>query len=155
MRMRKFRWVDLALLPFAICVGFLMLLGKLCGLTYKQISVVFNLWLQGAMLVLSAILPLVISVIHLCGCFTFPKLLVVIFLVIYAFAYMWAFLRMLHHYHLPVNRAFDRCVHDLQVLARKWHTSYQVVNLLIFVVAFLLLLSLNLCMSYFIYLYVK
>ena len=155
MRMRKFRWVDLALLPFAICVGFLMLLGKLCGLTYKQISVVFNLWLQGAMLVLSAILPLVISVIHLCGCFTFPKLLVVIFLVIYAFASMWAFLRMLHHYHLPVNRAFDRCVHDLQALARKWHTSYQVVNLLIFVVAFLLLLSLNLCMSYFIYLYVK
>ena len=155
MRMRKFRWVDLALLPFAICMGFLMLLGKLCGLTYKQISVVFNLWLQGAMLVLSAILPLVISVIHLCGCFTFPKLLVVIFLVIYALAYIWAFLRMLHHYHLPVNRAFDRCVHDLQVLARKWHTSYQVVNLLIFVVAFLLLLSLNLCMSYFIYLYVK
>ena len=40
---RKFRWVDLALLPFGLCVLFLRLLGKLFGLTYKQISVVFNL----------------------------------------------------------------------------------------------------------------
>ena len=149
--MRKFRWVDLALLPFAICVGFLMLLGKLCGLTYKQISVVFNLWLQGAVLVLSAILPLVISVIRICSGFTFPRLLLVIFLAIYVLIYIWAFQRMLHHYHLPVDRAFDRCVHDLQTLARKRHTSYQAVNLLLFVVGFLLLLSLNLGMSYLIY----
>ena len=151
--MRKIRWVDLALLPFAICVGSLMLLGKLCGLTYKQISVVFNLWLQGAILVLSAILPLVISVIHICGGFTFPRLFLIIFLVLYALAYIWAFLRMLHHYHLPVDMAFDRCVHDLQILARKWHTSYQVVNLLIFVITFLFILSLNLYMSYFIYMW--
>jgi hypothetical protein len=44
---RKFRWIDLALLPFGLCVLFLLLLGKLFGLTYKQISVVFNLWVQG------------------------------------------------------------------------------------------------------------
>lgn len=47
---RKFRWIDLALLPFGLCVLFLLLLGKLFGLTYKQISVVFNLWVQGAVL---------------------------------------------------------------------------------------------------------
>lgn len=41
---RKLRLVDLALLPFGLCVLFLLLLGKLFGLTYKQISVVFNLW---------------------------------------------------------------------------------------------------------------
>ena len=127
---------------------------KLCGLTYKQISVVFNLWLQGVVLVLSAILPLVMSVIRVCDGFTFPRLLLVIFLVFYDLVYICAFLRMLHHYHLPVNRAFDRCVHDLQVLARKWHTSYQVVNLLIFVIAFLFLFSLNFCISYFIYLWI-
>ena len=152
--MRGFRCVNLALRPFALCVAFLMLLGKLCGLTYKQISVVFNLWLQGVVLVLSAILPLVMSVIRICDGFTFPRLLLVIFLVFYDLVYIWAFLRMLHHYHLPVNRAFDRYVHDLQVLARKWHTSYQVVNLLIFVIAFLFLFSLNFCISYFIYLWI-
>ena len=31
---RKFRWIDLALLPFGLCVLFLLLLGKLFGLTY-------------------------------------------------------------------------------------------------------------------------
>ena len=150
--MRKIRWKNLTLLPFALFVAFLMLLGKLCGLTYKQISVVFNLWLQGAVLVLSALMPLAVSAIRICSGFTFLRLLSVVFFVIYAMAYIWAFLRMLLHYHLPVDRAFDCCVHDLQVLAGKWHTSYQVVNLLIFVIAFLLLFSLNICLGYFAYL---
>jgi hypothetical protein len=55
---RKFRWIDLALLPFGLCVLFLLLLGKLFGLTYKQISVVFNLWVQGAFWHCQAWLPL-------------------------------------------------------------------------------------------------
>lgn len=60
--MRKFRWIDLALLPFGLCVLFLLLLGKLFGLTYKQISVVFNLWVQGAVLALSGLAPFGIAV---------------------------------------------------------------------------------------------
>ena len=55
--MKKFRWIDLALVPFRLCVLFLLLLGKLLGLTYKQISVVFNLWVQGAVLALSWLAP--------------------------------------------------------------------------------------------------
>ena len=58
---RKFRWIDLALLPFGLCVLFLLLLGKLFGLTYKQISVVFNLWVQGAVLALSSFITLFIQ----------------------------------------------------------------------------------------------
>ena len=55
--MRRFNWKSVALLPFMLCVGFLLLLGKLCGMTYKQISVVFNLWVQGAVLMLSGLAP--------------------------------------------------------------------------------------------------
>ena len=128
-----------------------MLLGKLCRLTYEQISVVFNLWLQGAVLTLSAILPAVLAVVLLCRGFTILRLLLVGLLVLYALFYIWAFLRMLSRYHLPFNRAFYRCVHDLQKLARKWHTTYQMVNLLIFVVAFLLLLALNIGLCYWMY----
>lgn len=146
--MRKFRLTDLAALPFVLCVRFLMLLGKLCRLTYEQISVVFNLWLQGAVLTLSAILPAVMAVVWLCRGFAISRLLLASFLVLYALFYIWAFLRMLSRYHLPFNRAFYRCVHDLQKLARKWHTTYQMVNLLIFVVAFLLLLALNIGLCY-------
>ena len=63
---RKFRWIDLALLPFGLCVLFLLLLGKLFGLTYKQISVVFNLWVQGAVLALSGLAPFGVIVYYCC-----------------------------------------------------------------------------------------
>lgn len=149
--MRKFRWKDLATLPFVLCVGFLILLGKLCRLTYEQISVVFNLWLQGAVLTLSAILPAVMSILLLCRGFSVLRLLLVFFLVLYAILHIWAFFWMLSHYHLPFDRAFYLCVKELQELARRWHTTYQMVNLLIFVFAFLLLLALNIGLSYWIY----
>lgn len=128
-----------------------MLLGKLCRLTYEQISVVFNLWLQGGVLTLSAILPAVLSVTQLCRGFSMSRLLLPGLLVLYALVYVWAFVRMLRRYHLPFKRAFDRCVHDLQELARRWHTTYYMVNLLIFVFAFLLLLAVNILLSYWIY----
>lgn len=141
---RKFRLVDLALLPFGICVLFLLLLGKLFGLTYKQISVVFNLWIQGAVLTLSGLLPFVIAIT--CAPHLFYGLFVFIF-ALYGFAYIYAFIKMLRHYHLPFDYAFDLCVEDLQWLAKKWRTTYQIVNLLIFVVFYLILLVLNLCIS--------
>lgn len=68
--MRKFRWIDLALLPFGLCVLFLLLLGKLVGLTYKQISVVFNLWVQGAVLALSGLAPFGVIVYKLLESFS-------------------------------------------------------------------------------------
>ena len=45
-------------IPFALCVLFLQGLGKCFRLTYEQISVIFNLWIQGGVLVLSGCLPL-------------------------------------------------------------------------------------------------
>ena len=56
-----------------------MLIGKLCRLTYEQISVVFNLWLQGAVLTLSAILPAAMSILLLCRGFSVLRLLLVFF----------------------------------------------------------------------------
>ena len=140
---RKFRWIDLALLPFGLCVLFLLLLGKILGLTYKQISVVFNLWVQGFVLTLSGLAPLGIAVCKLLESFSMGWLLLTIIFAVYGVAYVYAFIKMLHHYHLPFNDAFDLCVVDLQQLARKWHTTYQMVNLLIFIVFYLILLGAN------------
>ena len=149
--MRKIRLVDLALLPFGLCVLFLLLLGKLCGLTYKQISVVFNLWLQGVVLMLSGLAPFGIAVYKMMGAFSLWWLLLSAVLLIYGFAYVYAFIKMLQHYHLPFNAAFDLCVDDLQRLARKWHTTYQMVNLLIFILFYLILLGLNILICYYLY----
>ena len=146
--MKKYRWIDLALLPFGLCVLFLLLLGKLFGLTYKQISVVFNLWVQGAVLALSGLAPFGIAVYKMIESFSICWLVLSFILAFYGISYVFAFIKMLQHYHLPFNDAFDRCVSDLQKLARKWHTTYQIVNLIIFVCFFLLLLSLNIVGGY-------
>ena len=146
--MRKFKWTDLALLPFGLCVLFLLALGKLCGLTYKQISVVFNLWIQGAILMLSGLILWPVAIYRFIDSGDLSWLCVSIVYLPPACLYVYGYIRMLRHYHLPFNDAFDRCVSDLQRLAGKWHTTYQVVNLLIFVVFFLLLLSLNIVSGY-------
>ena len=127
---RKFRWIDLALLPFGLCVLFLLLLGKLFGLTYKQISVVFNLWVQGTVLALSGMAPFGIAVYKMMESFSMWWLALSAVLLIYGIAYGYA---------------------DLQRLAKKWHTTYQMVNLLIFILFYLILLGLNILICYYLY----
>ena len=149
--MRKFRWIDLALLPFGLCVLFLLLLGKLVGLTYKQISVVFNLWVQGAVLALSGLAPFGVIVYKMLESFSIGWLFLSIIFAIYGMVYVYAFVRMLKHYHLPFNDSFDLCVRDLQWLAKRWHTTYQMVNLLIFVLFYLILLGINFLICYYLF----
>ena len=115
---RKLRWIDLALLPFGLCVLFLLLLGKLFGLTYKQISVVFNLWVQGAVLALSGMAPFGVAVYKMLESFSMWWLALSAVLLIYGIAYVYAFIKMLQHYHLPFNDAYYLCVRDLKWLAR-------------------------------------
>ena len=146
---RKLRLIDLALLPFGLCVLFLLLLGKLFGLTYKQISVVFNLWVQGAVLALTGLAPFGVAIYKMLDSFSIGWLFLTIFLALYGIAYVYAFIKMLQHYRLPFNDSFDLCVKDLQILAKKWHTTYQIVNLLIFVLFYLILLGLNVLISYY------
>ena len=148
---RKFRWIDLALLPFGLCVLFLLLLGKLFGLTYKQISVVFNLWVQGVVLALSGLAPFGIAIYKLVESFSVGWLFLAIIFAVYGMAYVYAFIKMLQHYHLPFNDAFDLSVVDLQLLAKKWHTTYQMVNLLIFILFYLILIGVNVMICYYLF----
>ena len=145
---RKLRLVDLALLPFGLCVLFLLLLGKLFGLTYKQISVVFNLWVQGVVLALSGLTPAGVTIYKIWESFSVNRLLLIIFFALYGMVYVYGFIRMLKHYHLPFDYAFDLCVDDLNWVAKKWHTTYQMVNIVIFVILYLLFLGLNLYLGF-------
>ena len=147
--MRKVRFIDLALLPFGLCVLFLLGLGKLFGLTYKQISVVFNLWVQGAVLTLSGLAPAAACVYKLAHGGSHLWMAGVISFMAYAAIYVYGFVRMLRHYHLPFEDAFDLCVEDLQVLSAKWHTTYEMVNLILFVLFFLVLIAINMFLAHY------
>ena len=149
--MRKIRWIDLALLPFGLCVSFLLLLGKLFGLTYKQISVVFNLWVQGAVLALSGLAPFGIIVYKMSESFSMGWLALSVVFALYGIAHVYGFIKMLKHYHLPFDAAFELCVDDLKKIAVKWHTTYEMVNLIIFILLYLILLCMNVLVCLYLY----
>ena len=109
---------------------------------------VFNLWVRGVVLTLSGLTPFGASICLLTEDVSIDRLLQALLLFCYGMVYVYAFIKILRHYHLPFDDAFDRCVSDLQWLARKWSTTYQIVNLLIFVVLFLLISSINILGGY-------
>ncbi len=147
--MRKLKWTDIALLPFPLCVVFLRMLGKVCGLTYIQISVVFNLWLQGAVLTLSGLAPAAV-VVYKAANGESVSWWIIAMLLAYAAVHVYGFTWMLRRYRLPFNDAFRLCVDDMQKLADKSHTTYQMANLVIFVMLFLVLLAANIGLTYYI-----
>ena len=151
--MRGINRKSTVLLPFMLCVGFLLLLGKLCGMTYKQISVVFNLWVQGAVLMLSGLAPAAAAIYKLVSGGSPIWMAVTALLLAYATAHVCGFVRMLQHYHLPFHRAFDLCVKDLLIWAKKLHTTYEMTNLIIFVLLFLILIGLNCYVAWYIFHY--
>lgn len=131
------------LLPFGICVLFLNILGKCLGISYKQISVIFNLWIQGTILAASSLLPFIAQSIV---CFHSPTAVNILFalaLLCYASIYALGLWAMLKHYHLPYDYAFDLCVDDLSKVAYSLHISYHAVNLIIFVLWWLAAVFIN------------
>ena len=145
-----FNLSNLALLPFIASVYFLMGLGSIFGLTYKKISVVFNLWLQGAVLMLSGVAPVAACMWKLATVCPPIWMAVAVLLLAYAGIYVCGFRLLLRHYRLPFDSAFQLCVEDLEYLANRCHTTYEIVNLIIFVFLFLFLVGLNLLIAWWI-----
>lgn len=48
------------------------------------------------------------------------------------------------HYAMPLEQAFDLCYRELIWLARTFHTTYNIVNYVIFILAFLVVTTVNL-----------
>jgi hypothetical protein len=111
--------------------------------------VVFNLWVQGGLLALSVLIPFGVSAFKLWESFSVGWLALTIVFALDGFAYVYAFIKMLQHYRLPYDAAFDLCVDDLRRIAVKWHTTYEMVNLLLFVLFYLILLGLNVFVGYY------
>ena len=128
---------------FMLCVYFLEWLGKMTGLNYKKISVVFNIYIQGGILLVSSCLPL-IKVI-LCNSDNGGKWRILFFggCLIYIGLYVYGLYRLYKRYHTPLEYAFDLCVDDLLFLSKKWGMSYNAVNILIFVSGWFLGVGLN------------
>lgn len=93
--MKKYNVVRIIVMGiFGLCVIFLLMLCKCCGLNYKQILVAFNLWLQGGVLALSAICPSVCWIMS--GRFYgFIFLYVLLILILYAVLNVFLYIKMI------------------------------------------------------------
>ncbi|WP_400137008.1 hypothetical protein [Capnocytophaga canimorsus] len=129
----------LMLLLFSICAAFLYVLSWFLGLNYKEISVYFNLYFQ-------TIVPIVIGV-YFVGKYFINKrlnvfsLLTIVMLVGNIYLLLWVYKR---YPIVKINYSFNKCVADLQWLAKYFKTQYVDVNIYIFVVGFILNIALYL-----------
>ena len=48
---------------FMVCCGVMRLLGYILGLTYREVCVIGNIYLQGAIWAASSLLPLIVAIV--------------------------------------------------------------------------------------------
>ncbi|MCQ2245463.1 MAG: hypothetical protein MJZ69_01595 [Bacteroidaceae bacterium] len=133
---------------FSVCANFLLYTGKLLHLSYEQMSVYVNLYLQGGLLVLSGFLPFCAMLVAFCELPSLTGGIELFCLAAYFSIYVVGFVALIRHYSTKVDYAFDLCVVDLQNLAGKMKISYHAVNILIFVIWWLALVGVNLLLFF-------
>ena len=118
---------------FGACCGSLYVLGIALGFTYKEICVIVNIYLEAGLCVLSA-LWVTWTCIH---CFrsskTWGRSLLLLAGFAYGLIYLIGFLWLCNHYAMPMNDAFDLCYRELIQLTKEYHTTYNIVNYVVFI----------------------
>ena len=112
---------------FYLCCEIMHTLGNLLGLSYQEVCVIGNIYVQGALLVAASAVPLWFAFKQKSQ-YTLKTMACVNVLCCSALVLYFCF-----RYAPPLAASFDRCVEDLKNLAAAWHTTYVVVNIAIFV----------------------
>lgn len=124
---------------FGACCGILYMTGNILGFTYKEICVIVNIYMEASLCLLSALWVTWATI----KCFTRRKAigngLLMATGIIYGIAYIEGFMWLCQHYAMPMNDAFDQCYRELIQLAKDYHTTYNNVNYIIFILLFLVI----------------
>ena len=124
---------------FAACCGVMGAGGVAWGLTYKEICVIGNIYMEAGICLLSALWFSWSTIKIFRQRRTVSRGLFMSAGILYGLAYLIGFCMICRHYAMPLEKAFDLCYHELIVLASDWHTTYNNVNYLIFILLFLVL----------------
>lgn len=128
---------------FDICCRIMSSLGDFFGLSYKEICVIGNIHIQGGIWILSALLPITALIWMLWKQRSFGRFLYLIFAVGYGLGSSILLMMFVERYSFPIIEGFDICVNDLRFIAKVYNTTYQAINIFIFVIAWLLSLGWN------------
>lgn len=122
---------------FNLCTDFLVFLTRVFHTDYKRISVWVNIYAQGIVMFAAAATLFIVTLVRGRNdgmtTVSWIGLLLSLFQMVVV---VWACFR----YRPPLDKAFDKCYLDLEHLSSKIHISYTLLNVLIFIVIYLILL---------------
>ena len=141
---------------FGACCAFITVMAKLLGWTYTEACVYINLYLQYGVLMLSALSVIYVAVRKLMQGVTKRRIVVLVLALLYNIPFAWLGAWLYGRYgKISCDAAFELCKNDLLALGthldipntlpyytERW-TEYYIVNLIIFIVLYLLVLFLN------------
>ena len=128
---------------FVVCCGVMWLAGKALGLSYKEICVIGNIYAEALVCLLTALWVTWICVRNFRRQRTLKRGIVMAGGIVYGLMFVGAFILICKHYAMPLNDAFDLCYSELVMLAGKYHTTYNMVNYVIFIGLFLVCVTWN------------
>ena len=142
-----------AKLIFMGLCGLLYIFGLLFGWNYQETSVYICIYLWPILCILST-LPIMY--------YNIKKIIVkrkgyitLLFSFLYNYSYIIIFTCILQHYSLintplgknSINIVFNQCYQDLQQIALACNTTYEIVNLVIYVLLFLIIMFVNILIT--------
>ncbi len=140
---------------FGACMVFLATLANVTGLTYYEISVYFNLYFQGGILVLSTLPILYYAIKNVIKKVSVKNVIITLCAMMYVALFASGYIELYQHYTLNTDYAFQTCQDELMNLGKMipvnlelpycrgdW-TNYYIVNVIIFIVGFLGVLGIN------------
>lgn len=130
---------------FDLCCEIMSGIGHLLGFTYKEICVIGNIHVQGGIWLLSALIPIITMMLRKQTSLTWK--LFWAFAIILGIIHAILFAVLCERYSFPVTEGFDICVNDLHYIAKNYNTTYQAVNIYIFVIGWLLSIVWNIMTS--------
>lgn len=127
---------------FGLCCAFMASVAWVLGLTYAEFCVIGNIWIPCAAVIGTASFLVYASWcnmrLHSGMASVWP-----IGTIIFAFLQIIGAMLLLYHYAGTMREAFYRCVQDLKLLAALAHTSYEAVNIFLWVFVGTSLLAFN------------
>ena len=130
---------------FTLCTDFLEFLAQVFHTTYYRMSVYFNIYFQGGVLLLSALALFICSAVvsHQDGFQAKTN-----FLMCYSLVQMVCVTLAFYRYRPPLDSAYYRCFYDILTISMHNMVVYMLLNILIFIVLYLILLISNIWLSY-------
>ena len=118
---------------FIACCGVLYVTGMVLGFTYKEICVIVNIYLESGLCLLSALWVTWTCINSFCSTKTWGRTIFMLAGIGYGLIYLIGFLWLCNHYAMSMSDAFDLCYRELITLSKEYHTTYNNVNYVIFI----------------------